>query len=122
MRGGGDHGGVGRVHGHPGAGGLTHPLGEPEVVEVQVGDQDSAHVLDAPADGGQAVGEGGPALLALPPGVDQPEAAAVEGERVDVDVAQWAQHRHRDRPQAVAQPLHGGERPATARPRAARFR
>ena len=47
VRRGADDGGVGGVHGDPGARGLPHPLGQAEVVEVQVGDQHAADVGDA---------------------------------------------------------------------------
>ena len=77
----------------------------PEVVEVQVGDQDAADVGDAAADRRQAVGQRPPALVAVPAGVDQAEAAAVQGERVDADVAQRAVHRDRDGPEVLAQLL-----------------
>ena len=58
------------------------------MVEVQVGDEDAADVVDPAADRRQPVGQRRPAVVALPAGVEQAEPAAVEGERVDADVAQ----------------------------------
>jgi hypothetical protein len=71
----------------------------------------AADVAGAAADRRQASGQRGPGLVAVPAGVEEPEPAAVEGERVHVDIAQRTIHGHRDGPQIRPELFDGRELP-----------
>jgi hypothetical protein len=73
---------VGRVERDPRPRGLAQPAGQPDVIEVHMGDQDTADVRRTRADEPQTVQQRLPGFLGVPPGVDQHHAlAGAEGIR-----------------------------------------